>query len=285
MSLGADDELTLIQPIEGHRVTKLALGTSDAAPLAIAFWVKAHRTGTYSGAVKNTNVGGGSPRSYPFAFTVNSADTWEYKTATISQFDTGSTWGLGEAAGLYLALTVAAGSARVGTADAWAGSDYSGASGTTNGVAATSDTFQVTGAIVLPGIGLPTSGRAAFFMRTLDFELLLCRRYWEKSYNYDVAVGATTYVGFAAPQGFNTAGGQQGVTTAFAVETRSTPTYTFYDGTGNSEKISTINSGGSWSHNVSGAFVADSGKKGMKVVINGVAYWGVGYHWTANARL
>jgi hypothetical protein len=75
-----------------------------------------------------------------------------------------------------LNICVAGGASRTGTSGGWAGSDYSGAASTTNGVAATSDTFQITGVIAVPGIELP----AALIMRPADQELRLCQRYYER---------------------------------------------------------------------------------------------------------
>lgn len=198
-SLGGNDELTVVQPVEGYRVSKLALGKASAGALAIAFWVKAHRAGTYSGAIKNTTIGGGSPRSFPFAFTVDASDTWEFKAIRISQLDTGSTWGSGAAAALYLAITIAAGASRVGTANAWAGSDVSGATGTTNGVAATTDTFQITGVVALPGIELPPAKRAVLLMRPTPQEEQECQRHFHRwasincTCSYSSASPATGY--------------------------------------------------------------------------------------------
>jgi hypothetical protein len=183
-SLGASDELSVLIPVEGVRAARLALGTTSVAAVSIGFWVKAHRTGTFSGSLRN----GAKNRSYPFSFTVNSADTWEFKTVTIAG-DTGSTWLTDTGVGFYLNICVAGGSSRVGTAAAWAGSDTSGATGTTNGVAATSDTFQITGFVVLPGIEFPASDRAAFIMRPFDEELRAAQRYWEKTYDYATAPG------------------------------------------------------------------------------------------------
>ena len=171
-SLGSNDELSVLIPIEGVRTARLALGSASAAAVTFGFWVKAHRTGTYSGALRNS----AKNRSYPFSFTVNAADTWEYKAVTVAG-DTSGTWLTDTGVGLSLDICIAGGSSRLGTAGAWAGSDYSGGTGSTNGVAATSDTFQVTGIIVLPGIELPASDRSSFIMRPYDQELMLCRRY------------------------------------------------------------------------------------------------------------
>lgn len=180
-SLGSSDELSVLMPIEGVRAARAALGGASAASISFGFWVKAHRTGNYSGSLRNS----AKNRSYPFTFTVSAADTWEFKTVTVAG-DTSGTWLADTGVGLYLNICIAGGSGRVGTAGAWAGSDTSGATATTNGVAATSDTFQLTGAIVLPGIELPGSVRAPFIMRPFDQELPLCQRYYEKTYDYAV---------------------------------------------------------------------------------------------------
>lgn len=178
-SMGANDELTIVVPVEGYRVAKLWWGAAGAVPIGIGFWAKFHRTGTYSGSVSNVTPAGGSPRSYPFNFTISVADTWEWKTIFISAGDTTGTWFKANTAGIFLSITIAAGSSRVGTAGAWAGSSYSGVTGTTNGIAATSDIAQVTGAIILPGVDLPTSEQAPRIMRPYPQELDDCLRYLE----------------------------------------------------------------------------------------------------------
>lgn len=174
-SPGASDELSVLMPIEGVRASRLALGTASAASTSFAFWVKAHRTGTYSGSLRNS----AKNRSYPFTFAVSAADTWEFKTVTVSG-DTSGAWLNDTGVGIYLNICIAGGASRVGTAGAWAGSDYSGVTGTTNGLAATTDTFQVTGLIVLPGIELPASDRAPFIMRPFEQELMLCKRHLQR---------------------------------------------------------------------------------------------------------
>jgi hypothetical protein len=172
-SIGANDELSVLIPVEGLRTAKMSHGAALAAPVALAFWVKAHRTGTYSGSLRNS----AKNRSYPFNFTVSVADTWEYKTVVLTG-DTSGSWAIDTAVGLYLNICIAGGTSRVGTAATWAGSDYSGATSTTNGVAATSDTFQITGVFMVPGLDLPSSDRLAYAMRPYPDELELSRRYF-----------------------------------------------------------------------------------------------------------
>jgi hypothetical protein len=278
-SLGANDELSVLMPVEGTRAARLALGNASAAAISFAFWVKANRTGSYSGALRNS----AKNRAYPFTFAVNAANTWEFKTVTVAG-DTSGTWLTDTGIGLSLNICIAGGSSRVGTAGAWAGSDFSGATSTTNGVAATSDTFQLTGLVVLPGIELPAPDRAPCIMRPFAQELHACQRYWESSYNCGVAPGTSTATGIvfgvcdaASPAALMT-------TVSYKAEKRVDPTIKFYkyDGTAdvwarNSDNTST------------GALAAPFGStKALGRVDNpsgltaGALYHG---HFVANARL
>jgi hypothetical protein len=275
-SLGANDELSILIPVEGVRTSRLALGSASAAAISIGFWVKAHRTGGYSGALRNS----AKNRSYPFSFAVNVADTWEFKTVTVAG-DTGSTWLTDTGVGLYLDICIAGGSSRVGTAGAWAGSDYSGATATANGVAATSDTFQVTGLLVLPGIELPASDRAPFIMRPLDQELPLCKRYWQKSYDYAVAPGTASVTNGLVSA---LAGGTTRVSAAVPLTPamRAAPIVTLYSFNGtanawsNTSNVDTATLTGGF---IGQSFISDLSGSGLT---KGDEYYG---HFKADARL
>jgi len=237
-SLGVDDELSVLMPVEGLRASRLALGSASAAAVSFGFWVKAHRPGTYSGSLRNS----AKNRSHPFSFAVSAADTWEFKTVTVAG-DTSGTWLTTTGIGLSLGICIAGGSSRAGTAGAWAGSDYSGATSTTNGVAATSDTFQITGLIVLPGLELPSSERAPFIIRSFDDEAARAKRYWEKSYDYAGAVGASSVLGNGVliPTGglAGSTGGNLGGFNIlpFKAEKRAAPALTFYDFDGSANAL------------------------------------------------
>lgn len=178
-TLSADDELSIVLPIEGVRAARLAFGGVDAVPLSLGFWFSAHRPGTYSGAVRN----GANDRSFPFAFTVAAADTRQWISlsgANAIAGDVTGTWAKDTTLGLSVAICLAGGAARLGTAGAWSAADRSGASGTTNGVTATSDEFYIGNVLVLPGLYVPTAERAAFALRMFDAELQACQRsYWK----------------------------------------------------------------------------------------------------------
>ncbi len=171
-SISAADYAGIFIPIEGYRVARLAFGTANVQPVSIGFWTKINRTGTYSGAIRTAS----GSRSYPFNFTQAVSNTWQFNTVTIPG-DTAGTWASGNTSGFVLFFAIASGTTNVGAAGAWSASSLLGVTGTTNGVAATSDVFQVTGVIVLPGIELPSSARAPLIMRPYTDELSGCFRY------------------------------------------------------------------------------------------------------------
>lgn len=160
-SLGANDELCCVLSVPGLQSAKLALGTVNAQQQSLGFWFQAHRTGAYSGSIRN----GSKARSCPFNFTVTTADTPQWVSLTGIAGDTSGTWGIDVGVGMMITICLAAGPSRVGAATAWASADYSGATGTTNGVAAISDVFYIGNVISVPGSELPDAARAAFAIK------------------------------------------------------------------------------------------------------------------------
>jgi Phage portal protein len=179
-SLGANDELTIMLPIEGLRTSRLLLGTALASPQSLGFWISAHRTGAYSGSIMNA----AKTRSCPFSFTVAAADTPQWISlsgASAIPADTSGTWLNDSNVGAMIAICLAGGSSRVGTAGAWATTTSPGlvgVTGTSNGVGATSDLFYIGSVVALPGLELPPSDRAPYIMRPSDQESALCQRYF-----------------------------------------------------------------------------------------------------------
>jgi hypothetical protein len=163
------------QYIEGYRMSRLAWGTANAQPLTIGFWAWAVRTGTYSGSVRNAL----NNRSYVFNFTINAASTFEYKTVTIPG-DTAGTWSTDNNPSLGLAFTVMTGTTYQTAAGVWTAGNFLGSTGTLNGAAATSDSFAITGVVILPGIEAPSAARSPLIMRPYDQELITCKRYWQQ---------------------------------------------------------------------------------------------------------
>tara|TARA_R110002153_G_scaffold149808_1_gene301389 strand:- start:168 stop:1184 length:1017 start_codon:yes stop_codon:yes gene_type:complete len=158
------------QPIEAYNVSALAYGTSDAKTITASFWVKSSITGAYGFIVSNPV----SPyRSYSTTYTVNSANTWEYKTITIVG-DTGAVLATGSTEGLRVIFAYGA-TNYSGASNAWATGLQHTIGGLTDFLGTNGATLYLTGVqIELGKIATP------FEHRSYGEELALCQRYFFK---------------------------------------------------------------------------------------------------------
>jgi hypothetical protein len=174
-SIGAADYYMIWQHIEGWRIARLNWGKANAQPITIGFWTAHHRTGVYTGSVRNSATN----RSYAFTYTQTVADVGQFNTITIPG-DTTGTWAIDNTTGIILTFAIAMGSSSIASvANAWT-TTGAAAPGQINGVAATSDVFRITGVVVLPGTQAPTAAQSPLLMRPYDQELLTCQRYYQK---------------------------------------------------------------------------------------------------------
>jgi len=68
--------------IEGQDLQQLGYGNANAKPMTVSFWVKSNVTGTYTLSIY-APIAGTDSIVAP-TYTINAANTWEYKTITIS---------------------------------------------------------------------------------------------------------------------------------------------------------------------------------------------------------
>jgi len=196
--------------IEGLNVADLGWGTANAQSVTVSFWTRSSITGTHSGSLFNLAFN----RSYPFNYTISSANTWEYKTITIAG-DTTGTWSTTNTRGICLSFNNGSGSTYLGTAGSWAGAGYYGASGSVALNSVTGSTFYITGVQLERG-----SVATSFDYRPYGTELQLCRRYsWV--WNYDAVSNA--YSGWV---GFSYSTSAVVIMAHYPVEMRGTPTMT-----------------------------------------------------------
>lgn len=167
-SVTSSDSFVIYQGIEGYNVADLQFGTANALAITLSFWVRSSLTGTFGGSLYNVD----GTRSYPFSFVISSANVWEKKTITIAG-DTTGTWATGNTAGLYILLSLGAGSDYLGTANAWVGSTRVGVTGQVNVVGTAGATFYITGVQLEVG-----SVASEFERRPYGTELALCHRYY-----------------------------------------------------------------------------------------------------------
>ena len=161
------DYFCIRQPIEGFNIADLGWGTADAKTITLSFWVYSSLTGTFGGNLTN----GTAARSYPFSYTVSSANTWTQISITIAG-DTSGTWSTTNSAGLLVSFGLGAGATYSGTANTWAGTYYNQPTSTVSVVGTNGATFYITGVQLEKG-----STATSFDYRPYGTELQLCQRY------------------------------------------------------------------------------------------------------------
>jgi hypothetical protein len=169
-SVASTDFIGLRQDIEGLNCTDLGWGTAQAKTITLSFQVYSSLTGNFGGSLFN-NAGN---RSYPFSYTISSANTWTTVSVTIAG-DTSGTWLTTNGRGICVFFSLGAGSSNSGTANAWAGSFLAQPTGSTSVVGTNGATFYITGVQLEVG-----STATSFDYRPYGTELALCQRYYIK---------------------------------------------------------------------------------------------------------
>ena len=170
-SISSTDHFVITQYIEGFNTADLMWGTANAQTITLSFWVRSSLTGTFGGSIQNSAFN----RSYPFSYTISSANTWEQKSVTVAG-DTAGTWiGSTNGIGMRVGFGLGVGSTLSGTAGAWAGSNFDSATGATSVVGTSGATFYITGVMLEKG-----STATNYDVRPYGTELALCKRYFQQ---------------------------------------------------------------------------------------------------------
>ena len=169
---GSTDQYFINQRIEGFNWADLGWGTANAKTVTLSFWARSSLTGTFAGSIINS----AGNRSYPFTYTINAANTWEYETITITGETSGS-WGTTNNIGALLVFNLGCGSATAGTAGAWVSAERYTVTGSTNLIATNGATLFLTGVQLEVG-----STATSFDYRPYGTELALCQRYYQYYY-------------------------------------------------------------------------------------------------------
>ena len=254
-SVGATDQFYFGQLIEGFNTADLAFGSSSASTVTLSFWVRSSLTGTFGGSLMNSAYN----RSYPFSYTISSANTFEYKTVTIAGDQSGTWIGATNGTGLRVYFGLGIGSTYSGTANAWAGAEYYAPTGSTSVVGTNGATFYITGVQLEKG-----STATSFDYRPYTTELQLCQRYFYLSNPTNTAKNGGAW-------GSVYQSGAGHITGALPVPMRTSGTVTF-GGTNNTYYMSNISatSAGTPVNTSATALIVDFEISGMSASSTGV---------------
>ncbi len=284
-SPGSGDELLLQYPMEGQDLQVFKKGTANAEKWTLAFWVKSTTTGT--GQVNLSDMD--NTRQCSDTYTISSADTWEHKILNFAADTTGS-FGDDNGESLRIEWWLDSGSNyEGGTAptawEATANGDRN-ASGNLNIGSATSKDWAITG-IQLEVGEFNTDSLPPFQHEVFTDNLKRCQRYYETTFDYGTAIGASTSTGMirsGGNQGGRTSG-RMGHSHTYHTLKRAVPTVTFYDSSGNAGSCNRIDQGSSTGSdkNIS---VATGARTNVQVTSTGDSTADVmSYHFTSVAEL
>jgi hypothetical protein len=204
------DYFDVVHQIEGFNTADFAWGTANAQPVTLSFWVRSSLTGTFGGGFTNSAYA----RSYPFSYTISSANTWEYKTITVPG-DTTGTWLTNSSRGIEVSFGLGNGSDNSATAGTWTNGWKPSSTGAVSVVGTNGATFYITGVQLEEG-----TAASPFENRLYGTELQLCQRYFYR--------GVIAYSGVIGGGSGNTPfGGYQ-----YVVPMRAAPTATWNSGGG-----------------------------------------------------
>jgi hypothetical protein len=264
-AITSSDYFILRQPIEGLNVADLAWGTANAKTVTLSFQVYSSLTGTFGGSLENS----ANSRSYPFSYTVSSANTWTSVSVTIAG-DTTGTWLTTNGTGIFVYFGLGVGSTYSNTAGAWAAGNYLSATGATSVVGTSGAKFYIT------GVQLEVGSSATGF-EYVDYanQLLMCQRYYETTAYPDVTQSLNTVVTTVVTSSGNTCGAR------FYVMKRTAPTVVLYSRNGTAGNVSYSATGG----DTPGSAVYLSATGWAITSCSATATAGIEFGWTASAEL
>ena len=206
----------LAQRIEGFVWAQYA-----GRPITISFWVKATVTGIYCVTVS-------ADQNYVAEYTINTTNTWEYKTITISAISANpAVAGYVNTIACSIIFGIAVGSTFQTTAGSWQTGNFFGTSNQVNGLSTTPGSFKLS--LVRMESGLIAT---PFELDTEQQVLAACQRYYCKTFQQGVkpAQASATYVGAPTYRVHVSSSGYNDGPVWFYPETmRASPTVTSYN--------------------------------------------------------
>lgn len=175
-AIAAGDLALVRQPIEGYNWRHFA-----QRACVLSFWFKSPKTGVHAVSLANS----GLDRGFVGEFTMNAANTWEYKTIQISASPSAGTWNYLNGTGVSVGFVLASGSTYNTTAGSWQTigfGNFPGSASQVNTLDSTANFIRFTGVkLELGSVATPIQ------YVPFEQELQRAKRYFRKSFEYDTA--------------------------------------------------------------------------------------------------
>jgi|DEB0MinimDraft_10_1074344.scaffolds.fasta_scaffold32244_2 hypothetical protein len=220
----------LIYYIEAQNLQHLAFGTADAKSMTVSFWVKSNKTGSASFVIRQND---NSDKMISKSYTINSANTWEYKTISIPA-DTAGVINNDNGIGFQLDWWLNSGTdySSGSLQSTWSTFDNTNRNASNLGVGGSvSDYFAITGVQLEVGdVATP------FEHESFGQTLAKCQRYFYKTGDIGTSQewypGGSTYADYGNfhVQCFNNNEDRAAPSLRWPVALRARPTVTYYPG-------------------------------------------------------
>ena len=175
-AIAADEFFSFGQTVEAQNCQRMGYGSSSAKKLTLSFYVKSSVTGTYAISLFQSDASSSPDRRYHSkTYTINSANTWEYKTVTINP-NTNDAIANDNGVGLRVDWTLSAGTNYTsGSNDTWGDSTNWMVGHNASWITTSGATFFLTGAQLEIG-----EQATPFEHRSLHDEFMRCQRYYQE---------------------------------------------------------------------------------------------------------
>jgi hypothetical protein len=173
-SIAATDTYAIGQFIEGQMIADARLGTASARQIVVRFGVRSSLAGTFGVRLANSPLN----RSYVTTITIAGGEiNTDLVRTVVIPGDTTGTWLTDTGIGVFLQITLAAGTTLQTTAGSWQAGNFLTTSAQTNFMGTAGDTFELFD-VGLYVDALAIGAAPSWELPAWDADLLACQRYY-----------------------------------------------------------------------------------------------------------